>query len=515
MFAIRRSSLCRTAWWALLAAGLLLRLWFLAHPMIPDDDTDVYADLARNLFHHGVYGITDGKAIDPTLIRLPGYPIFLGTILAVFGDSNFNAVLLAQIGFDLLGCWLVARFVRENVSERAGIVALALTALCPFTAAYSAQALTECLSIFAVSLALWAAGRVLRAQSQGRMDRVGIAFVSLASGIAMLLRPDGALVMASIVIAILWYGLRQDMLRPAAKNALLCMVLAGLPLAPWTLRNWRTFHVIQPLAPRRVNDPGEFVAYGFYRWMGTWSVDIVSTGAIFWVNSGTMDINDLPARALDSPAERAETAALFAEYNATKSISPAMDARFSALAATRIREHPFRCRVWVPALRVMDMLLRPRTETLDLDPFWWRFPGPATQRIETATLGLLNIALVVAGLVGLLRARVPWAVFPIAYIVLRCLLLSTMENSEPRYTLEMLPIWTAWGACVLAGDRHVRPRSNVPTTWRLAGFGAGLMRVALSRTEVLICGLYPLLRQSGSSSAKMKPRHRTNPASAV
>ena len=74
--------------------------------------------------------------------------------------------------------------------------------------------------------------------------------------------------------------------------------------------------MIQPLAPRRVNDPGEYVTYGFYRWMNTWSVDIVSTGAVFW-NMGTdvININDLPSRAFDSPAQRAQTAELLDEYN--------------------------------------------------------------------------------------------------------------------------------------------------------------------------------------------------------
>src|SRR5580692_3541325 len=82
-------------WWIALAAGLLLRLWFLRHPMPSDDDTDVYAELAKNLFHHGIYGLQVGGVIVPKLIRLPGYPLFLGLILALFGEGNFNAVLLA------------------------------------------------------------------------------------------------------------------------------------------------------------------------------------------------------------------------------------------------------------------------------------------------------------------------------------------------------------------------------------------------------------------------------------
>jgi hypothetical protein len=388
------------------------------------------------------------------LIRLPGYPLFLGLVFALFGDGNFKAVLLAQIGFDLLSCWLIASFVREQVSERAGTIALFLAALCPFTAAYSAMALTECLSVFAVSLAMWSAGRVLRAQAVGRADRRATLLASTGMALAVLLRPDGALVAVAVVAAIAWYGWRQGRLMVGVKTAALCGVLAVLPLAPWAMRNWRTFHAVQPLAPRRVNDPGEYVTYGFYRWVSTWSVDIVSTENVFW-NVGTVaiDINDLPSRAFDSPGQRAQTAALLSDYNVNKSVTPALDARFMALANERLDAHPLLCRVWVPALRVADMVLRPRTETMDLDSDWWRFRPPPAQIVETVVLGLINAGLVVAALVGVLRRRVPWVVLIVVYGVLRCALLSTMENSEPRYTLELLPMLMVGAACAIAGNR--------------------------------------------------------------
>jgi hypothetical protein len=441
-------------WWVALAAGLLLRLWFLQHPMTPDDDTDVYAELAKNLFHHGTYGIATDGAIIPTLIRLPGYPLFLGSIFALFGEGNFTAVLSTQIGIDLLGCWLIASFVREQVSERAGTISIFVAALCPFTAAYSTIALTECLSVFAVSLALWSSGRLLRAQAQGVRDRGALLFASLAMAMAMLLRPDGVLVAAAVTAAILWYAWRQGRLLVGMKTALLCGVLAVLPVAPWAVRNWRTFHVIQPLAPRRVNDPGEYVTYGFYRWMSTWSADIVSTGNVFWkVGTDTIDVNDLPSRAFDSPAQRAQTAELLAEYNTQRSVTPELDAKFAALAQERVKAHPVLCLVWVPVLRVADMTLRPRTETLGLDADWWRYDEHHVESVEAVGLGLLNLALVVAALVGVARGRVPWVAMAVVYVALRCVLLSTMENSEPRYTLEAMPILMACAACAFAGTR--------------------------------------------------------------
>jgi hypothetical protein len=42
-------------------------------------DTLVYGGLAKNLLLHGQFAITDGSGVlHSTLIRLPGYPVFLG-----------------------------------------------------------------------------------------------------------------------------------------------------------------------------------------------------------------------------------------------------------------------------------------------------------------------------------------------------------------------------------------------------------------------------------------------------
>jgi len=439
-------------WGGILAAGLALRLWFLQHPMPFDDDTEVYTKLAQNLFHHGIYGFDNDGAITPTLIRLPGYPIFLGLIFSLFGEGNLRAVLLVQIALDLLGCWLIASFVRRQVSVRAGTVALVLASLCPFTAAYSAIAMTESLSIFAVSLGLWSTGRLLRA---GATDRAGIPLLSLAMSMAMLLRPDGVLLTVACPATIAWYAWRQGQLRAGLRTALLCIALAALTLLPWAMRNWRTFHVIQPLAPRRVNDPGEYVTYGFYRWMSTWSVDVVSTGDVFWkMGTEAININDLPSRAFDSPAQRVQTAVLLDQYNAHYALPPELDARFDALARERQREHPLLCRVWVPVLRVADMTLRPRTETLGLTADWWRTDRHRAESMQAIALGVINLGLLLAAVAGAIRtcrarALAPWIALLALYGGLRIALLSTMENSEPRYSLEVFPLLLASAACAL------------------------------------------------------------------
>jgi hypothetical protein len=47
------------------------------------------------------------------------------------------------------------------------------------------------------------------------------------------------------------------------------------------------------------------------------------------------------------------------------------------------------------------------------------------------------------------------------YIVLRCLLLGAIENSEPRYTLECFPIFIVAAAAVLSGSKLAQPQMRV------------------------------------------------------
>src|ERR1700760_1728841 len=118
-----------------LVAGTALRLWFIrAFPQIQGDSL-LYADIARNWLSHGIYGrslIPPGGAptIAPTLVRLPGYPAFLGLCFAIFGKQNYTAVLCLQLLLDLATCLLIADFVRRICGHRAAMAALWLAALC-------------------------------------------------------------------------------------------------------------------------------------------------------------------------------------------------------------------------------------------------------------------------------------------------------------------------------------------------------------------------------------------------
>ena len=472
-----------------LAGGAGMRLWMLkALPQI-SGDTLLYGGMAKNLLLHGQFAITDGSGVvHETLIRLPGYPLFLALCFRLFGLDNYNAVGYIQIVMELAGCLLLADFARriapDGVKEGAAQSALWLSALCPFTATYAVAPLTETPTLFAIALALWALARF-----DGRPGWAYALTFTFAIVFAAMLRPDGALVSVALVPALvvgLWrrtgnqppgakaqYNLAAFAARlkscpdtrreqspveanyPAARNsptyqprlavllrmAAVCLLLALLPFAIWTARNWHVFHVFEPLAPRYATDPGESANPGWQRWMKTWCLDFVSTYEVYWnVPGSTLDLSKLPGRAFDSPAQYAETAALVADYNDNgQDLSPELDARFARLAEERVRAHPLRYYVWLPLGRMADMWLRPRVENLNIDLDWWVYRHHyAETRFSWAYAGL-NAAYLLLAVAGMCFRPRYWS-WMLLYFVMRSAMLATIEAPEARYTLECFPM---------------------------------------------------------------------------
>jgi hypothetical protein len=227
--------------------------------------------------------------------------------------------------------------------------------------------------------------------------------------------------------------------------------------------------------------PGEFVPLGYAAWVRSWIHDPEDVGpALFAVDRSPILADRLPADAYDSADEKTRVAALLDRYNAPVpdpeappeaprlkapgGMTPAIDAGFTAIAAERARRHPFRHYVRLPLERLIAMWFAPHAD------FYW-FEGllfpledldwDLHQEIYLPLFLALTFAWTIAGWVGAWRIALSpasrrWLLLVAVLVVPRLALLASLENPEPRYMVEFVPVVTAIAATALARE----PRAN-------------------------------------------------------
>jgi len=465
IFASVLSLIRRNLWWfaAIGLAGVLLRLFFIRHFAVVTDDAVFYGEIAKCLIHNHGYGVMNGSGWTPTLTRLPGYPAFLAITFLIGGENNFRTAMLLQLVFDLMTCFLVADIARRTISEHAARAAFLLSALCPFLMNYVAAPLTECLEIFCIAAAIDSA---LAALDTHRLRLW--AWCGMASAGAILLRPDGGLILVGIGLPLMWVAWRENARRREmlSATALLCAV-ALAPLVPWTARNWRVFHVFQPLVTTHASDPHEFVALGWERWFKSWLIDYANVEDVgFQVSGAPIDPENIPDRAYNSPEQREQVLALVEQYNSRKLMTPELDRQFAALAAENVRMHPVRYYFLLPAARTLDMWFRPRSEMLPLDTHFWKLREDPHDALWNWALAALNLAYVAAAIAGawLMRRRIRYLSLLLTYPIVRSLFLASTGAAEDRYTLECFPFVFVLAAafwCWCEERRELRGRAGI------------------------------------------------------
>ncbi len=263
--------------------------------LLPNDepgDGKIYSQMARNVLEQHVYSHEKKAPYDPSLIRLPGYPLFLAGIYAVFGHGDNTAVRIAQALIDTASCALIALLAfywepDEKLKRRSAIAALALAAACPFSTIYVATILTETPTIFFAIAMCVTATLAFQASNQRRAVLSWIA-TGIISGLAVLFRPDSGLFAAAtgvtlVATTLLGSGHARDT-RPG-KDILFRFGRASFLGAVFSLA---------------FCDDGRYIAPVL------WSLD-----------ESPIKIADIPDRAFDSTEEKQRVAALLDKYNHT------------------------------------------------------------------------------------------------------------------------------------------------------------------------------------------------------
>ncbi len=441
-------------------AGLALRLFFiLRFPVTDSGDAPFYIQLAWNWLKSHVYGFPVHGVLTPVDMRVPGYPAFVATVFAFAGKSP-RAVMFAQAFVDVATCFLIAliaaRIAPVAHRRRAFIAALWLAVLCPFTANYTAVALTETVVTFLTALAILI---LLNTEvGAGETGKTGLLssrwfLAGLIAGFGTLVRPETALVLlaAGLVLVAKWRRPR-DWKRLLRANALMAVGLA-LPLVPWAARNWTTLHKVQFLAPRHGEMPGEIAPVGFIKWTNTWLWRMGDVYLTHWkIDDEPIDIDQLPSSAFDSAQEHARVAQLLEKYNKTLHLTPDVDTQFGEIGRERTARDPLRTYLKIPALRCFTLWFSPRIELLpvsgDLWPIGNAWENDRTDFLTSLTMVVANAFYVGLALWGLWVARRrPWCFFLVLFIVLRTVFFAfAVETPEPRYMLECFPALIALGA---------------------------------------------------------------------
>ncbi|HEV7684440.1 MAG TPA: glycosyltransferase family 39 protein [Pyrinomonadaceae bacterium] len=298
------------------------------------DDGRVYDQIARNVREKHVYSHDSEPPFAPSLIRMPGYPLFLAGLYSLGAGNDKTTVRIVQALMDTATAAMIAFLAflwepDEKRKRRSSIAALVLAAICPFTAIYVATILTETPTMFCVVAMCLTATLALKSTNQRKTLWLWVA-TGLIAGVAVLFRPDSGLFALALGLTLVVATLtrttevklenkRDELLFRTARTSYLGAVFSlafCLVLVPWAVRNYRVFHFFQPLAPAHAEMPGEFVPRGYLTWVRTWIDDGRYIGPAIWMlDAAPIKLANMPDTAFDSPEEKQRVAVLLEKYN--------------------------------------------------------------------------------------------------------------------------------------------------------------------------------------------------------
>jgi hypothetical protein len=431
----------------LIAAGAALRFRIGYHWLFAGSDSYGYLKLADQLWQHGRYALS--PADPPHLGRMPLYPLFLAVVkrehvAEMSGGDGWFLITNAQIYIEILTLPLIWIMGKKLAGTAAGLGALALAALVPFTPMYTSAVLTESLatSLTVVTLAVV----LLFAERKPLLTFcVAGALVSLST----LLRPDGILLSVALVPAAFLAARERKQLLTYLVAALLsfCVVFT-----PWVARNMAAFkgpYFFGGRVDRFTKPLPDY--HGWWRWITSWGRDenpqtFLST--CFYNPPCTVTSSMMPPEAFDSQGERDTVDRLLGLRSRGGRTAEVSDG-FERLGAERERNHPLRSFIALPLVRAFHMWFSRYDEVLQHPTLWAGIRnfgrGMFLPLTSILTLALFGAA---AFLIRERRTRLLALVLALPIFV-RTLVLCFNNYSMPRYTVEVWPlvfVLVAWAA---------------------------------------------------------------------
>lgn len=243
----------------LLTVGIIIRVlligWFAGQPLQVGDEKE-YNAIALNLATRGEFATAPG---DLTSIRPPLYPAMVAGVYRLFGLENYTAVRIVNVGLGLLTTFLIWRLACAMYGPRVGIGAASVACFYPSLLAAENLLLTEALFTCLMAASCWLLQRYLASGSLGYLSGFGFTL-----GLATLTR-SVLWVFPPFLLLYLVFAARTPALSGAAtatrlvawsrrlRWAIVPLVVFGLVIAPWSIRNTRlqkTFTTIDDMGGR-------------------------------------------------------------------------------------------------------------------------------------------------------------------------------------------------------------------------------------------------------------------------
>lgn len=229
-------------WVLMLAAGVRIAAAFLLGNQVQvlpgtHDQVSYYA-LAQSLLAGQGYQFSENwypftPAHTPTAHWSFAYPLYLVSVYALFGDYPLLARLIQGVVGGVLLCLLIYKVGEHVTDRRVALVAAGLAAVYSYFIYYSVALMTETFSILLILASLWLALE-LRASPGSRRHWL---LLGITLGVAALLRQT-ILLFAPVLLLWLFWQIRG---RLFFRHVMLPVVVIGLLILPWTVRNYLVY----------------------------------------------------------------------------------------------------------------------------------------------------------------------------------------------------------------------------------------------------------------------------------
>lgn len=349
-------------------------------------DAIEYDRLATHLLEGRGFVLREGQ---PYGFRSPGFPFFLMLIYAVVGHS-YAAVRLMNALLGAMICLPIYFFVRRIWRWQTGLIAGLGVAAHPLLIYFTAMIYPECLMLLLLGVVFLLTDRVTRSRRIGEVIPLG-----LLSGFLVYLRPSLLLLGLLIPVPLLLsHGVKKGLLA-----SVVLVVLIGLTILPWSVRNYVVF--------------GEFV------WMAT------EGGVTFWASNNPLATGGWVEPSPETWLEPDPPSNLRGWPDLTETES---EARFLAAGIAWIREHP---------IDFLRLLPRKLVRAWSLN-----FGNEAREASLPTVVHVAYSLFLIVCLVGLVLSLTHWREAMVLYLLVAVSTLTTLifYGSTRQSSLLVLPL---------------------------------------------------------------------------